>query len=95
MDDAEAYKQVVTAIIKGKVNAFGKVAIAKARAVACVTVDDTGNALAITGDPVSAIEQLLSIYRRQAGDVAVTSARMHIARVLAAHPGLRLPVELS
>lgn len=95
MDHAEAYRQVLTAIIKGKVNAFGKVAIASAREVEAVTVDDTGTALAIVGDPVSAIERLLSIYKRQTGDVAVKTARLHVARVLAAHPGLRLPADLS
>lgn len=94
MDQAEVYRQVLTAIVKGKVNAFGKVAITKAREVGSLTIDDAGNAIAIAGDPVSAIEQLLAIYKRQAGDVAVKSARMHVARILAAHPGLRLPAEL-
>lgn len=94
MDQAEVYRQVLTAIVKGKVNAFGKVAITKAREVGSLTIDDAGNAIAIAGDPVSAIERLLEIYKRQAGDVAVKSARMHVARILAAHPGLRLPAEL-
>lgn len=94
MTKDEMYCELLTTLIKSKVKVFGDLAVRKARTVTSITIDDTGTATKVTGDPVEAVRGILRKFEEISGATSTILAKNTIRAVKSKYPELDLPPDL-
>ena len=86
MSDDSDYKNLLTDLIKKQMVMLGpSVALSKARKVIGLTVDDSGQVSAISGDPQEALKALAGEYMALSGQIA----QMTLDSLLEKYPGIK------
>lgn len=94
MGSNEDYKVLISVIMKGKMNSFGKLAADKANEVTGLEVDASGAVVTLEGNPTVVLAELLAAFQQIAGKAAIFSAKLHARTFLKEHPDLDVPKEL-
>lgn len=80
------YQSLLTDLVKKQMVMLGpNVAISKARKVSALTVSEDGSVTAISGEPQSALNQLVQEYMNLSGQIAQTT----LASLLEKYPEIR------
>lgn len=82
----ELYKKIIIKIIESQEAIVGPVAIEQAKKVDNLTINWTNHSIAISGDPLAVIDNLVSQYSKLFGNVSVEvckEAASHYLRELA------------
>lgn len=95
MENEQAYKELLTAIIKNKMKVFGKLALKTARSAGGINVDDEGEVIFIHGEPVKVVEGLLNGFVKLSGKATIFNARIAIMPIKKKYPELKLPELLA
>ncbi len=86
MSDDSDYKNLLSDLIKKQMVMLGpSVALSKARKVTSLTVDDSGEVSAISGDPQEALKALAGEYMALSGQIA----QMTLDSLLEKYPGIK------
>ncbi len=87
MDDLEKYRNVLTDLIQKQVAMLGpNVALAQARKVAGLSVDDKGVVTAINGNPQEILANVSKQFMALSGQIA----QMTLESVVAKYPDLKI-----
>lgn len=74
MAETSDYQSLLSDLVKKQMVMLGpSVALAKARKISALTVDDSGQVTAIAGEPQAALKQLASEYMNLSGQIAQTT----------------------
>lgn len=83
--DQEEYKKLMSELVKKQIIILGPdISLAKARGVSGLTVADDGSVTAITGDPKTALQQLIEEFVSLSGMIV----KKTMEPLLANYPGL-------
>lgn len=86
MASEEEYKSLLSDLVKKQMVMLGpSVALAKARKVSALTVDESGTVSAIAGDAQAALRQLAQEYMDLSGQIAQTT----LESLLEKYPGVK------
>jgi hypothetical protein len=94
MRDAAAYREFLSEFLARKIQMFGKVALARAKAVpGLATVDVTGRVVSLGDDPLATVTAVLRSFERLSGKASYLTARasLRTLRLLERYPDLELP----
>lgn len=96
MRDPVLYRNLLTEILRGKLELFGEVALRRARGVSGLRVGDDGRVLHVDGDGLATLLEVLLVFERLSGRASTISARTVVRRMGLAdrHPDLELPPSL-
>lgn len=90
------YTDLAQAIITKQVTILGKeLALDRARRVSGCKIDDNGMVVAITGDKLSVVGDLVESYQQLLGEVAITFSQEAAKTVVRLHPDITLPAMLT
>ena len=95
MENEEAYKEILNAIIASKVVGVGKLAIKAVKDVGGVIVDSDGNVLQFTAEPVDVIWKITQRYEEISGPISTSLIKSVMVGFWYKYPNLKLPEELS
>jgi len=97
MSKDEAYRLLLSEFLKEKVGLFGDVAVRKARSISGLDVAPDGKVVAVVGDPLETLRELLAVFERLSGLASTVSAR-RLVQTLGLRekiPGIELPDGLT
>jgi hypothetical protein len=93
MRDPVAYQEFLTEFLARKVDMFGDVALARARAVPGLELDADGRVVRLGAHPYAAVEAVLRTFEQLSGRASQLTVRasLRALRTLERFPGLELP----
>jgi hypothetical protein len=94
MENEAAYKEILEAIIHGKILSFGQMAIDKTNETKGIEIDSDGKIIRIIGDPSAIIHEILASFEKISGKTSSIAARIAAADIIKKNVGLTLPAEL-
>lgn len=95
MENEQAYKELLTAIIKNKMNIFGKLALKIVKSSGGMTVNDEGEVIFIHDEPIKVIERLLKEFFELSGRASTFNARIAVLPIRRKYPDLKIPLSLT
>ena len=94
MPDDPVYHQVINKIIERQIGLLGPLAVTKAKNVVGLQVNDAGQVVSITGNPILVIHNLVLKYEEVVGRAAIPVCKAAVLEFRTAHPELELPPRL-
>ncbi len=95
MENEQAYKELLTTIIKNKMKVFGKLALKIANTSGGMTINDDGEVAFIHDDPIKVVEGLLNGFIKLSGRATIFNARIAVMPIKKKYPNLKLPELLA
>lgn len=90
------YTSLIEAIVAKQTSILGPtLAVAKARRVSGLEVDDNGRVAAIIGNPLKILEGLVKEYQSLSGVLAIQFCKSAISPLVSNYPNLELPAILK
>lgn len=91
----DIYGQIAVKIIQGQEAIIGPVAVEQAEQVGNMQVDWSRHEVAITGNAVTALEELIQKYKELFGHISVEVSKEAVGSLAAQVPGGDLPESLK
>ncbi len=90
MDKKEQYKALLSEIISKQIVILGpSISVIKARNVSGLSVSDEGKVLEITGDPETALKQLIDQYVELSGQIV----KIALGTIFEKYPSVKKPMD--
>jgi hypothetical protein len=97
MRDAAAYREFLSDFLARKVDMFGQVALARARALPGLEIDERGRVVRFIHDPYATVEAVLQTFDQLSGRASYLTVRasLRALRLLERFPGIEIPPQSS